>query len=175
MPRAGRQRPDGTETPLSALRRPRLLRPRARAAAGKAAETADFSPVGGAPRRAPGTKTALGNAAAPGPPQGDGARAARIVRSRRRVWRGGPQGLETPGGVREPSPRPASGAPALAPLFPPGLEAPGVERHRSRAPAAGLLRPRQEPGSGGPEPGTRAPARPHKPRRTLQRRNLSAE
>lgn len=139
MPRAGRQRPDGTETPLSALRRPRLLRPRARAAAGKAAETADFSPVGGAPRRAPGTKTALGNAAAPGPPQGDGARAARIVRSRRRVWRGGPQGLETPGGVREPSPRPASGAPALAPLFPPGLEAPGAERHRESSAGRGAL------------------------------------
>uniref|UniRef100_A0A8C8UH02 Uncharacterized protein n=1 Tax=Peromyscus maniculatus bairdii TaxID=230844 RepID=A0A8C8UH02_PERMB len=63
----------------------------------------------------------------------DGTRAARSVRSRRRrrvleswgrtIW--GP-----PAADPSPPPRPASGAPASAPLFPPGLEAPGSECRR---------------------------------------------
>lgn len=149
MPGAGRQRPDRTETLLSALRRPRLPPPRSLATAGEAEETADFSPVRGALRRAHGTRTAVGHAAAPGPPQGDGARAARSVRRRRRIWRGGPQGLETPGGGREPSPPPRLWGTSFGSIVPARTEGagrrapPGVEgrprgsRGPARSPAAG--------------------------------------
>lgn len=98
----------------------------------------------GAPQgaRSQGGSRARRGAAAP---QGDGARAARGVRRRRPVPERGPPGLETPGGGREPSPRPASGAPASAPLFPPRPEAPSPERHRE--PSAGRGARAAPPGS----------------------------
>lgn len=153
VPGAGRRRPDRTETLLSALRRPRLPRPPVRAAAGRAAEPEDFSPVRGAPRGAQGTSAAVGQAAAPGPRQGYGARAARSVRAAAGCWRGGLRGLEIPGGGPEPSPRPASGAPASAPLFPPGPEAPSSERHWESSAGSGALAappgPERSPGAAG--------------------------
>lgn len=98
---AGPQRLDWTETLLSALRRPRLSWTGARAAAGKAAETQDFSPVPGAHH----TSAAVN--ARRSPQRGDGTRAARSVRRRRRVLEsGGAQDLGTPGGGPEPSPPP---------------------------------------------------------------------
>lgn len=51
----------------------------------------------------------------------------------------GATGSGDPGRRTEPSPRPASGAPASAPLFPPGLEAPGAERHRESGAGRGAL------------------------------------
>lgn len=179
VPGAGRQRPDWTETLLSALRRPRLLRARARAAAGKAAETEDFSPVRGAPRSAHRPSAAVGHAAARGTPQGDEAGSARSVRRRRRVPERGATGSGDPGrrtGALPPPRLRGTSSGSIVPARAGGAEhraPPGVERRPrgSRGPA----RTRAEPGGGGPEPGTRAPARPHKPRRTLQRRNRSAE
>lgn len=98
---AGPQRPDWTDTVLSALRRPRLSPPRARAAAGKAAEPEDFSPFPGAHH------TSAAVSARRGPPRGDGTRVARSLRSRRRVLEsGGTHDLGTPGGGPEPSPPP---------------------------------------------------------------------
>lgn len=122
-----------------------------------------FLRSGGAPR---GARDQCGSrhAAAPGPPQGDGARSARSLRAAARCWRGGPRGLETPGGGREPSPRPASGAPASAPLFPPGLEAPSPERHRESSARRGAIAappgPERSPGAAGRSRGRgRPPAR----------------
>lgn len=174
MPGAGRRRPNRTETLLSALRRPRLPVPRALATAGKAAEPADFSRVRGALRSAHGTRTAVGHAAAPGPPQGDGARAASSVRRRRLIWRAGARVWRPRAADGSPPPRPASGAPASAPLFPPALKAPGAERPRESSAGCGALAAppgarRRRAGAG--DAGTR----PHKPRGTLQRRNRSAE
>lgn len=164
VPGAGRQRPDWTEIPLSALRRPRLPRPRARAAAGEAAETEDFSPVRGAPRRARRPSAAVGHAAAPGPPQGDGAGSARSVRRRRPVPERGATGSGDPGRRTGALPRPASGAPASAPLFPPGLEALSTERHRESSAGRGALAaprgPERSPGAAGRSWGRgRPPAR----------------
>jgi hypothetical protein len=134
---AGPRRPDWTETVLSALRRPRLSRPRARAAAGKAAETEDFSQVPGAHH----SRAAVN--ARRSPRRGDGTRAARSLRRRHRrrcvlesggrtIW--GPRAADP-----SPPPRPASGAPASAPLFPPGLEAPGSECRRESCLGRGAL------------------------------------
>uniref|UniRef100_A0A4X1VWE7 Uncharacterized protein n=1 Tax=Sus scrofa TaxID=9823 RepID=A0A4X1VWE7_PIG len=91
-------------------------------------------------------------------------RSARSLRAAARCWRGGPRGLETPGGGREPSPRPASGAPASAPLFPPGLEAPSPERHRESSARRGAIAappgPERSPGAAGRSRGRgRPPAR----------------
>ena len=162
VPRAGRRRPDSPETPLSALRRPRLPRPRARAAAGRAAEPVDFSPVRGAPHRAQGTRAAVGHAAAPGPPPGDGVRAARSLRAAARCWRGG--------GHRVWRPRAADGSPPPAP--PPGHQLllhcsrPDWRRRApsatgSRAPAAGALAappgPERSPGAAGRSQGRGLP------------------
>lgn len=96
--------------------------------------------------------------------RGDGAQSARSVRRRRPVLERGPQGLETPGGGPEPSPRPASGAPASAPLFPPGLEAPRTERHwdssACRRALAAQPGPERSPGAAGRSRGRgRPPAR----------------
>lgn len=94
------------------------------------------------------------------------------LEGRRPVLERGPTGSGDPGRRTGALPRPASGAPASAPLFPPELEAPSPERHRQSGAGRGGSCGRQdraEPGGGGPEPGTRTPARPHEPRRTLQR------
>uniref|UniRef100_A0A8C6HLY4 Uncharacterized protein n=1 Tax=Mus spicilegus TaxID=10103 RepID=A0A8C6HLY4_MUSSI len=134
---AGPRRPDWTETVLSALRRPRLSRPRARAAAGKAAETEDFSQVPGAHH----SRAAVN--ARRSPRRGDGTRAARSLRRRHRrrcVLESGGRTIWGPRAA-DPSPplRPASGAPASAPLFPPGLEAPGSECRRESCLGRGAL------------------------------------
>lgn len=122
---AGPQRPDWTDTVLSALRRPRLSRPQARAAAGKAAEPEDFSPFPEAHH------TSAAVSARRGPRRGDGTRVARSLRSRCRVLESGGRTIwGPPAADPSPPPRPASGAPASAPLFPPGLEAPGSECRR---------------------------------------------
>lgn len=131
----GPQRPDWTETVLSALRRPRLSRPRARAAAGKAAETEDFSQVPGAHH----SRAAVN--ARRSPRRGDGTRATRSLRRRRRrvLESGGRTIWGPPAADPSPPPRPASGAPASAPLFPPGLEAPGSECRRESCLGRGAL------------------------------------
>lgn len=179
MPRAGRQHPDRTETVVSALRCPRLPWTRARAAAGRAAETEDFSPVRGAPRRAHHTSAAVGHTAAPGPSHGDGAGSARSVRRRRWVLERGGTRSGDPGrrtGALPPPRLRGTSFGSIVPARAGGAEhraPPGVERRPrdSRDPA----RTRTEPGGEGPEWGTRVHARLHKPRRALPRRNRSAE
>lgn len=162
VPGAGRQRPDWTETPLSALRRPRLPRPRARAAAGEAAETGDFSPVRGAPRRARRPSAAVGHAAAAGPPQGDGAGSARSVRRRRQVPERGATGSGDPGrrtGALPPPRLRGTSFGSIVPARAGGAEhraPPGVERRPPR--------PRQDPSgargrrAGAGDAGARPPA-----------------
>lgn len=140
---AGPQRPDWTETVLSALRRPRLSRPRARAAAGKAAETEDFSQVSGAHH----SRAAVN--ARPSPRRGDGTRAARSLRRRRhrrrpppRTGERGAHDLGTPGGGPEPSPpAPPPGHQLRLHCSRPGWRRRASSAAGSRATAAEVSRP----------------------------------
>lgn len=177
MPGAGRQRLGRTETLLSALRRPRLPPPRALATAGKQRRPRTFLRSEGrsAGRTVPGLQSGTPRRRDPAGRWSPGCkkREAPPPRLERGATGSGDPGRRT-GAL---PPRPASGAPASAPLFPPGLKAPGAERPRESSAGRGALaappgaRRRRRRRAGARDAG----ARLHKPRRTLQRRNRSAE